>query len=73
MMVEPVTTPFPHDFERRDSFEARWLASPLVKRAYPTLIKRHAAADARWTKAKGESLVSLKTSEGECLLFGRLD
>ena len=68
-----VTTPFPHEFEHRRAFEIRWHASPFVKRTYATPVKRRIAAVARWAKAKNESIVSLKTSEGECLLFGRLD
>lgn len=73
MIGDTVTTPTPHDMEQHSDFVARYVKHATVARAYPTPCKRHLAAERQWAKAKRESLVSVKTSAGEVLLFGRLD
>lgn len=64
--------PSPHEFESRAKFSTRFLSHSSVLRNYPTLIKRTIALNTRWAKARNESLVSIKTSETEMLLFGKL-
>lgn len=59
--------------EHRPVFCARFAASQAAKQAYDSLMRRHLAAEQAWETAKNHSLVSIKTSAIECLLFGRLD
>lgn len=71
-MIETiVNTPAPHELEQKTSFYERFLAHPTVVNNYP-LAKRRIAAEARWAKAKLDSLVSVKTEAGEVLLYGSL-
>ena len=59
--------------EHRPVFRARFATSVAAKQAYGSLPERHTAAEQAWVTAKSHSLVSIKTSAIECLLFGRLD
>ncbi len=73
MMKVTVITPAPHDFETKSEYHARLNTHSGMVRAYPTLFKRHVAGEKRWAKAKADSLVSIKTSVDEALLFGGLN
>lgn len=65
--------PRPMEGEHRPMFCARFGANQGAKQAYSSLGQRHIAAEQAWATAKSHSLVSIKTSAIECLLFGRLD
>ncbi len=69
MIREIVNTPAPKEFERKNLFTERFLTHPTVIKSYSTLLKRRLAAERRWAKAKGESVVSIVTEGGEVLLF----
>lgn len=65
--------PTPRDEERRSKFVKRFVSDQDVKNEFGTMSRRLAAAELAWNQAKNRSLVSIVTSEGEFLLFGRLE
>ena len=73
MMKVTVITPIPQSWEVKSDYLNRVNAHPAMIKAYPTPIKRRLAGEKRWAKAKTDSLVSIKTSVDEVLLFGGLN
>ncbi len=67
-----MTLPFPQNEESRAEFTRRWHLNKAVLKAHPAYGPRTAALERTWTKAKAQSVVSVKTSETEVLLFGSL-
>lgn len=64
--------PQPRDFELKVAYLRRLNRDPLVQSSHPTPAQRRELGERLWTKAKTQSLVSVKTHKGEALLFGRL-
>jgi hypothetical protein len=61
--------PTPRDSEHKAAYLVRLDRDPAVRSNYPTPTKRRVLAERMWSKAKGQSLVSIATSKGEVLLF----
>lgn len=70
-MTSFLNVPAPREWEMKTAYLARIDKDKATVRAYPTVAKRHLMAERRWAKAKRESIVSVSTSKGEVLLFGR--
>ena len=72
-MTSFLNVPAPHEWELKTDYMARVDKHAPTLRAYPSVARRHLLAERRWAKAKRESLVSVSTSKGEVLLFGRVN
>ncbi len=73
MVLEPMKTlPFPQDTETKSEFRARWDKHKSVLAAYPGVGARLAALERTWAKAKATSLVFVRGSQDEMVLFGSL-
>ncbi len=65
--------PSPREFEPYTAFYVRFCHHPAAIRVYATPVKRAQAARAKWETAKRDSLVSIRTTATEVLLFGTLN
>lgn len=61
--------PVPRDLESRDEFTTRFVTTPSARLRALTSFQRRQSADAAWRAAYLRSLVSVKTSGGEFLMF----
>ncbi len=66
------TLPFPQDGETKSEFCVRWNEHKGVLATYPAFRLRRAALETVWAKAKATSLVFVKGSQDEMVVFGSL-
>jgi hypothetical protein len=64
--VDP--TPVPRDLEEKNEFIARYVKESSTKIKGTVLVRRNRAEKA-WQEAKKRSIVSVKNSDGEWLMF----
>lgn len=70
-LIIPELTPVPRDLEAKTEFLDRYAGHPRVAAnpRFPTPYARCHAGEQVWAAAKMRSLVSVKTSGGEWLMF----
>ncbi len=64
-----MNTPTPREWETRFDFLVRFVKHAASIRLYPNAAARRAAGEVQWSRAKAQSLVSVKTEVAEVLLF----
>lgn len=62
--------PRPREVESKSEYLMRFQADKGVKQAYDSPARRTVAAEAAWSRAKDQSMVSITTSYDSFLLFG---
>ena len=63
-------SPVPHELEEHNDFVSRYVKETATKTKGTVLIRRR-RAEAAWAEAKKRSMVSIKNSGGEFLMFDR--